>query len=136
MVAFGGDISRTLSARHDSSPCAYRGMDVVAVQSYRTTGNCGAWATGDKTDALTTATDPNAHVLATQTAVRRLTPEECETLQGFPQGHTRIKWRNNPADDCPDGPRYKAIGNSMAVPCMYFIGAMIAAETAQQELAI
>jgi hypothetical protein len=169
MVAFGGDIARTLSARHDSSPCADRGMDVVAVQtchrcgggedvkldpsrdylkcpecgrrvyevqSYRTTGNCGAWATGDKTDALTTATDPNAHVLATQTAVRRLTPEECETLQGFPQGHTRIKWRNNPADDCPDGPRYKAIGNSMAVPCMYFIGAMIAAETAQQELAI
>jgi DNA (cytosine-5)-methyltransferase 1 len=158
-VAFGGDIARTLSARHDSSPCADRGMDVVAVQtcrrcgggedaqldpsrdylkcpecgrrvyevqSFRTTGNCGAWATGDKTDALTTATDPNAHVLATQTAVRRLTPEECETLQGFPQSHTRIPWRNHPADACPDGPRYKAIGNSMAVPCMAFIGERIA----------
>jgi DNA (cytosine-5)-methyltransferase 1 len=61
-------------------------------------------------------------VVATQSAVRRLTPEECETLQGFPHGHTRIPWRGKPAADCPDGPRYKAIGNSMAVPCMAHIG--------------
>jgi DNA (cytosine-5)-methyltransferase 1 len=62
-----------------------------------------------------------------QTAVRRLTPEECETLQGFEPGHTRIPWRGKPAADCPDGNRYKAIGNSMAVPCMAFIGGRIAA---------
>jgi len=55
-------------------------------------------------------------------AVRRLTPKECERLQGFPDEHTLIPWRGKPADQCPDGPRYKALGNSMAVPCMEWIG--------------
>lgn len=59
--------------------------------------------------------------------VRRLTPLECERLQGFPDGHTQIAWKGNPAEDCPDGPRYKAIGNSMAVPVMRWIGRRIAA---------
>lgn len=59
--------------------------------------------------------------------VRRLTPVECERLQGFPDGHTAIPWRNKPADQCPDGPRYKALGNSMAVPVMRWIGERIAA---------
>jgi len=58
-------------------------------------------------------------------AVRRLTPRECERLQGFPDDHTLIPWRNKPADQCPDGPRYKALGNSMAVPCMAWIGKRI-----------
>jgi DNA (cytosine-5)-methyltransferase 1 len=59
-------------------------------------------------------------------AVRRLTPRECERLQGFSDDHTMIPWRNKPADQCPDGPRYKALGNSMAVPCMAWIGKRIA----------
>jgi DNA (cytosine-5)-methyltransferase 1 len=59
-------------------------------------------------------------------AVRRLTPKECERLQGFPDNHTLIPWRGKPADQCPDGPRYKALGNSMAVPCMAWIGKRIA----------
>ena len=58
-------------------------------------------------------------------AVRRLTPRECERLQGFPDDYTLIPWRNKPADQCPDGPRYKALGNSMAVPCMAWIGKRI-----------
>lgn len=58
--------------------------------------------------------------------VRRLTPLECERLQGFPDNHTRISWNGKPADECPDGPRYKAIGNSMAVPVMRWIGERIA----------
>jgi DNA (cytosine-5)-methyltransferase 1 len=58
-------------------------------------------------------------------AVRRLSPRECERLQGFPDDHTMIPWRNKPADQCPDGPRYKALGNSMAVPCMAWIGKRI-----------
>jgi site-specific DNA-cytosine methylase len=53
-------------------------------------------------------------------AVRRLTPVECERLQGFPDGYTNIK------TNCPDGPRYKALGNSMAVPVMKWIGQRIA----------
>lgn len=65
--------------------------------------------------------------VATQSAVRRLTPRECERLQGFPDDYTAIPYRNKPADQCPDGPRYKALGNSMAVPVMRWIGERIAA---------
>ena len=88
-IAFGGDIARTLQARHDSSPCADRGMDVVAINM----------------------------------AVRRLTPVECERLQGFPDNYTNIPWRK--ADQSPDGPRYKALGNSWAVPVVRWIGERI-----------
>jgi DNA (cytosine-5)-methyltransferase 1 len=59
--------------------------------------------------------------------VRRLTPRECERLQGMPDDHTRIPYRGKPAEECPDTPRYKAIGNSMAVPVMRWIGERIAA---------
>lgn len=55
----------------------------------------------------------------------RMTPRECERLQGFPDNHTRIPWRGRPEAECPDGPRYKAIGNSMAVPVMRWIGEWI-----------
>ena len=54
-------------------------------------------------------------------AVRRLTPRECERLQGFPDDWTLIPWNGRPAEECPDGPRYKALGNSMAVPVMRWI---------------
>jgi DNA (cytosine-5)-methyltransferase 1 len=55
-------------------------------------------------------------------SVRRLTPVECERLQGFPDGYTLIPWRGKRATDCPDGPRYKAIGNSKAVPVVRWLG--------------
>jgi DNA (cytosine-5)-methyltransferase 1 len=57
--------------------------------------------------------------------VRRLTPRECERLEGFPDNWTRIPWGGKPAEQCPDGPRYKAIGNSMAVNVMRWIGERI-----------
>ncbi|EMN1412617.1 phage N-6-adenine-methyltransferase [Enterobacter cloacae] len=66
--------------------------------------------------------------------VRRLTPIECERLQGFPDNHTLIGWRGKNADECPDGPRYKAIGNSMAVPVMRWIGERIAAALPAEKL--
>jgi DNA (cytosine-5)-methyltransferase 1 len=65
----------------------------------------------------------NETLLATS-AVRRLTPRECERLQGFPDDYTLIPWRKGLA---ADGPRYKALGNSMAVPVMSWIGRRIAA---------
>ena len=55
-------------------------------------------------------------------AVRRLTPRECERLQGFPDDFTAVPYRGKPA---ADGPRYKALGNSMAVPVMHWIGKRI-----------
>ncbi|EHK4216425.1 Dam family site-specific DNA-(adenine-N6)-methyltransferase [Salmonella enterica subsp. enterica serovar Poona] len=65
--------------------------------------------------------------------VRRLTPVECERLQGFPDNHTLISWCGKDAADCPDGQRYKAIGNSMAVPVMRWIGERIAEALPIQE---
>lgn len=58
-------------------------------------------------------------------AVRRLTPRECERLQGFPDDWTKVPYKGKPEDECPDTPRYKAIGNSMAVPVMRWIGERI-----------
>jgi hypothetical protein len=65
--------------------------------------------------------------------VRRLTPVECERLQGFPDNWTLIPWRKKPASECPDGPRYKALGNSMACNCMAWIGEQIAKWEADHE---
>ena len=59
--------------------------------------------------------------VAGRMAVRRLTPRECERLQGFEDDWTKIPYRGKSLDECPDGPRYKAIGNSMAVPVMRWI---------------
>jgi site-specific DNA-cytosine methylase len=61
----------------------------------------------------------DVHGVVKNMAVRRLTPVECERLQGFPDNYTNIK------ENCPDGPRYKAMGNSMAVPVMQWIGKRI-----------
>lgn len=80
----------------------------------------------DETGVCFTQTSADRHAVATQTAVRRLTPIECERLQGFPDDYTQIPWRNKTAEDCPDGHRYKALGNSMAVPVMRWIGGRIA----------
>ncbi len=63
--------------------------------------------------------------VGTRWEVRRLTPRECERLQGFPDDYTQIAWRGRAAAECPDGPRYKALGNSMAVPVMRWIGERI-----------
>lgn len=72
--------------------------------------------------ASTISKGSRMHV-AQQMAVRRLTPVECERLQGFPDNYTNIPWRKS--DQSPDGPRYKALGNSMAVPVMKWIGQRI-----------
>ena len=74
-------------------------------------------------DASEDGTGRGGGAVATAMRVRRLTPTECERLQGFPDGWTQVPYRGKPASD---GPRYKAIGNSMAVPVMAWIGRRIA----------
>ena len=134
-IAFGGDIARTLSARYDSSPCSDRGMDVVAqcveVLAIRGRGNGRNIETRQDGTANAILT-PNGGrdgmgvgAIRNGMQVRRLTPVECERLQGFPDGYTAIPYRNKAEDSCPDGPRYKALGNSMAVPVMRWIGERI-----------
>lgn len=119
------DVSFTL----DSRPCA----DVVA---YRTAGDGAVYEEGDRTAAITTGTDPCANVVAfaqntrdEQTSyirqsmqVRRLTPLECARLQGFSDDYLDITFRGKPA---ADGPKYKALGNSFAVPVVRWIGEQI-----------
>lgn len=81
----------------------------------------------------------NAHVpavalVASVPRVRRLMPVECERLQGFYDGYTQIAWRGKAPEDCPDGSRYKAIGNSKAVPVVAWIGKRIEAEILLNEI--
>ena len=93
-----------------------------------TQNQSGDVLTGSICAALSTnqnASGRNSRKVQTGMAVRRLTPTECERLQGFPDGWTAIPWRGKPAHECPDGPRYRAIGNSMAVPVIKWIGQRI-----------
>lgn len=90
-----------------------------------------AFDTYNQTTAETAATvraggGPEGVPAVLTSAVRRLTPMECERLQGFPDGYTDIPWRGKPSS--PDGPRYKALGNSWAVPKFAWLGHRLAAE--------
>jgi len=90
------------------------------------------WVKGEYSNTLNTFDDAGdvraTHAIVYENhpmTVRRLTPIESERLQGFPDDYTRIPWRGKPAEECPDGNRYRAIGNSMAVPVMAWIGGRI-----------
>jgi len=85
-------------------------------------GTGGSGYMGQDEKAYTIATSQDQQIMHGM-AVRRLTPTECERLQGFPDGYTDIM------TETPDGPRYKALGNSMAVPVMRWIGSRIALAT-------
>jgi DNA (cytosine-5)-methyltransferase 1 len=119
-----GNIAGSLTARHDSSPCADRGQNVVAQPvAFDSYNLC---ETGDITQTIKSpqgGVTESVGAVMTAMQVRRLTPVECERLQGFPDGYTNIPWRKKP--ESPDGPRYKALGNSMAVPVMAWIGKRI-----------
>lgn len=87
----------------------------------------GGNGTGYSIETGYTLTKSDQHGVMHDMKVRRLMPIECERLQGMADNFTQIPWRNKPANECPDGPRYKAIGNSMAVPVMRWIGERIQA---------
>ncbi len=101
-------------------------IDQTGAQAVAFTQNqCGDVLTGKVMPSMGTnqnATGRNTPKIHTHSIVRRLTPMECERLQGFPDGYTLIPHRGKPA---PDGPRYKALGNSMAVPVVRWIGRRI-----------
>lgn len=130
-IGADGDPAFTLLANHPHMVASGSGSDPIAMGNLNAhtaicrnvcpTLKCG----GDGAMVASEVTDE--YVGANPMLVRRLTPLECERLQGFPDGHTLIGWKGKPAEECPDGPRYKAIGNSMAVPVMRWIGKRIAA---------
>lgn len=68
------------------------------------------------------ATGVHSVMTETEMRVRRLTPRECERLQGFPDDWTLIPWKGKSAEKCPDAPRYKAVGNSWAIPVVRWLG--------------
>lgn len=108
-----GEISGTIEANSES---AYGSAPYVAG-----TLNPGAHAGSyNGQDAYSDLLIPDSNL-----RVRRLTPTECERLQGFHDSWTKIPWRGKPEDSCPDGPRYKAIGNSWAIPVVRWIGKRI-----------
>lgn len=123
-----GEIAGTLVARHDSSPCADRGMNIVTYENHAQDSRAGGIAFSESAaptlKAARSGSNQVPDVLQSAT-VRRLLPVETERLMGFPDDWTRIQWRGKPAEECPDSPRYKACGNSMCVNVMRWIGMRI-----------
>ncbi len=98
---------------------------VYALQGNMIGRNEGAGPQGcgyDNSGACFTLTKTDIHAVASNEIARRLTPLECERLQGLPDNYTQISYNGKPA---PDGLRYKAIGNSMASPVMRWLGQRI-----------
>lgn len=118
-VCITGDITHTLKAEgfDGSEDGKGRGQPIVACRDVAQTLTSNYGKQVDNTDS---SLGPN--VVSSISAVRRLTPRECERLQGFPDDYTRIPWRGRVLGLCPDGPRYKAIGNSKAVNVVRWIG--------------
>ena len=106
----GGTVKRTGGALSG-------GSETLLVSKIGATLSTGFGGRGVDSDQIC-----NGNCVINYPKVRKLTPVECERLQGFPANYTLIPWRNKPAEQCPDTPRYKAIGNSMAVPVMRWIG--------------
>lgn len=112
------------TGKGDAAPCVATGV-FFAGQGAK----AGSIAYNENLSPTLKASDtPSAHI---GLQVRRLTPRECERLQGFPDDYTAIRWRGRSAEDCPDGPRYKALGNSWAVPVVHWIGARIQQEVSK-----
>lgn len=155
VVAFPWQLGGTMAMSHDVDLCGTLVKNQTQAVALALRGRDGG-ATAEIGDDCAFALRASGgggdkpHVMAGM-AVRRLTPRECERLQGFPDDYTAIPWRTwqeasrkgasyeglllergmtlrGPSvEECPDGPRYKALGNSMAVPCMRWIGERIAA---------
>ena len=112
-------------------PAAHEGKSTSYVFSGQNSARAGLSLDADTSPTLSTTKQPT---VSARNLVRRLTPTECERLQGFPDGWTDVPYRGK--DHAPDSPRYKALGNSMAVPVMAWIGRRIQqAEEAGHDMA-
>lgn len=135
---FQGAQARSVAAYDDGSTCTLTNSDshqpaiVFKIRGGADTymkhdgkvGTAGKGALTSNELAFTIAATQDQHVAQptnTTYIVRRLTPRECERLQGFKDDWTKVPYRGKPAEQCPDGPRYKAIGNSFAVPNVRWI---------------
>jgi DNA (cytosine-5)-methyltransferase 1 len=134
-VTQGAPFSRTGNQRVEAEAVVAQCLTTRTGSAYDPTTETlpiafGAQNSANQGDSVSTKITPTLDKSKTPAVmndlqVRRLTPTECERLQGFPDNYTQIPWRSKAAKDCPDGPRYKAMGNSMAVPVMRWIGERI-----------
>ena len=121
------DIAPTMRAmNHSNSHANDGGQLAVAIALRGREGGATAEMGDEVGNALRASSGggDKSHVL-TAMQVRRLTPAECARHQGFPDNWTQIPWRGKPASECPDGPQYKAYGNSWAVPVARWVGKRI-----------
>lgn len=107
-----GEVSPTLSTEHNPAIYCYGSTQANSAREVDMSSTLTAHAAKDTPIVFPTNDE--------RMTVRRLTPLECERLQGFPDGWTDIPWKGK--KHSPDSPRYKALGNSMAVPVMRWIG--------------
>ncbi|MEQ5041379.1 phage N-6-adenine-methyltransferase [Providencia rettgeri] len=131
----GGKTSSTLGASSETVGCLQASQQPAIALAGNTIGrkpeNGGNGNGYNESDISYTLTKVDRHGVSINNIVRRLTPIECERLQGFPDNHTKVPFNNKSIDDCPDGHRYRALGNSMAVPVMRWIGERICVAVAQ-----
>ena len=129
-IAFPANLSATQHASAENLSPALGAKNPTAVAfNFHKSGNeaSSLGVSVERVDCLRAfEKSPMAVQPAAGMQVRRLTPTEAERLMGFPDGYTAIPWRKKPASECPDGPRYKALGNSWAVPVVRWIGERIA----------
>lgn len=136
--SFAGGEGVVYDINHDGRPRVYEGVAPTLLTRMGTGGNqipltvqtfamksFAQWSS-DTTGSTLRATGGNygggsENLVADKTVVRKLTPVECERLQGFPDDYTKVPYRGKPADMCPLSPRYKALGNSIAVPVLAWI---------------
>jgi DNA (cytosine-5)-methyltransferase 1 len=121
MVVHGTQDPITAPALRAQAQSSHR-ADSEAFIAVCVTGEITHTLKADGFDGSEDGTGRGQPITQVGSSVRRLTPVECERLQGFPDGYTLIPWRNKDKADCPDGPRYKALGNSKAVPVVRWIG--------------
>ena len=131
MITFwnGEPVATSLTCTSNNQRMPDKGkMQMIVQPTYSLQGagqtSKSANGSGINEEVSFTLSTVDVHGVAQSMAVRRLTPMDCERLQGFPDGYTDIKLNGKPT---PDGPRYKALGNSMAVPVMRWIGQRIEA---------
>jgi DNA (cytosine-5)-methyltransferase 1 len=122
VIAHGQAGAEMVSDGSPSLTCNHEAPIVFDTTQVTSKGNYSSPKAGDACHPL--AEGGHAPAVATRMAVRRLTPRECERLQGFPDDYTLVTYRGKPA--C-DGPRYRALGNSMAVPVIRWLGERIQA---------
>ena len=120
--SFSAHMSEPMVHKDKSGTLQAKNPTAIVYQSNQTDARVKDMGDTCQTVIARWGTGGNNQPLVQQSVIRRLTPVECERLQGFPDNYTQIPWKGKAKEDCPDSHRYKALGNAMAVPVIQFLG--------------